>query len=722
MNKILRYRTMEMLSRNDLKEGKYSPAGVDYPTVLRKRVRKSGTILQPLYEAISNSLEATVGSENHIIVTIYKKKTLFHDSLSFLSLQIEDDGTGFNESSFSRFEKLFDESKNRNNLGSGRLQYLHYFKLTQIVSIYLDDDGTKKKRTILLSMDYYKQYGSVIYSQLEEVDMSVLISTTVSFFIPLNEEDNNQLNAITTSYLKESVLKRYLNNFCINRGNLQNIEFRQYINDVYDISETKAITIDDIPEADFHDEFNINYSTLNLKGNGIEQCADSETFMIDTYFLPPSILNKTEIRLTSKGESFPATGFNFSLITEAPRIDKEKSALFLISSNYLTACDTDIRGNLELVNRRDFLEKRNLFTEQKLILIDDIENNTITSITAKYPVLKRAKEDAQNNLESLIEIFSLDREVVQASGVSFSDSEINTLKKVYEYNALKKAESDAKLKKVIDSLEDLNPTERNFQKKLNSKVRELHKLVKPSVRTELLNYLSRRTLVLELLQKALNQQLHCQNVIKKKRNPEAIFHNLLFTQHTTNAFDSNLWMIDEEYIHFEGISEGKLDNVQFRGEPLFKKELTPEEKEYKIRIDGTNVGDKRPDVLLFPEEGKCIILEFKAPKVKVENHIDQITQYATIIHALSNEKYPFRAFYGYLIGENGDIYSIIDRDGDFIYSKSLGYVFRPHKRLADPFNRGEASLYLEIIRYSDLLKRAQLRNKIYTDKILNKEN
>ena len=76
----------------------------------------------------------------------------------------------------------------------------------------------------------------------------------------------------------------------------------------------------------------------------------------------------------------------------------------------------------------------------------------------------------------------------------------------------------------------------------------------------------------------------------------------------------------------------------------------------------------------------------------------------------------------YLIGENGDIYSIIDRDGDFRYSKSLGYVFRPHKRLADPFNRGEASLYLEIIRYSDLLKRAQLRNKIYTDKILNKVN
>lgn len=711
---------MEMLSLKNLPEGVYSPAGVDYPTVLRKRVRKSGNILQPLYEAISNSLEATLGSENHIIVTICKNKQLFSDTYSFLSLHVEDDGTGFNEDSFSRFEKLFDESKNRNNLGSGRLQYLHYFKLTQIVSVFIDNDSIKKKRTILLSMDYYRQHGSVIFSQIEKIEENTPINTTVSFFIPLSEEDNNQLAAFTTSELKENVLKRYLNNFCINRENLQNIEFRLCINDVFDESKTETITKDEIPQADYHDEFDVNYSILNEKGTGIDRCVDSEKFIVDTYFLPPSILNKTEVRLTSKGESFPATGFNFSLITEAPRIDKGKNALFLISSDYLTVRDTDIRGNIELVSRKVFVEKRNLFMGQKQILIDDIEDNTITSITAKYPVLKQAKENAQNNLDLLIELFSLDKDVVYASGVSFSDSDVNTLKKVYEYSAFKKAESDAKLKKVIDSLDELNPTERNFQRKLNNKVRELHKLVKPSVRTELLNYLSRRTLVLELLQKALNQQLLCQNVVKKKRNPEAIFHNLLFTQHSTNALDSNLWMIDEEYIHFEGVSEGKLDNVLFRGEPLFKKELTPEEQEYKIRLDGTDVGNKRPDVLLFPEEGKCIILEFKAPKVKVEEHRDQITQYATIIHALSSEKYPFRAFYGYLIGENEDIYSIIDRDGDFVYSKSLGYVFRPHKRLADPLNRGEASLYMEIIRYSDLLKRAQLRNKIYTDKILNK--
>lgn len=70
-----------------------------------------------------------------------------------------------------------------------------------------------------------------------------------------------------------------------------------------------------------------------------------------------------------------------------------------------------------------------------------------------------------------------------------------------------------------------------------------------------------------------------------------------------------------------------------------------------------------------------------------------------------------------MIGENADIYSIIDSDGDFQFSQSLGYIVRPHKGIPDPFGKGAASLYTEIIKFSDLLKRAKLRNKVFTDPI-----
>ena len=96
----------------------------------------------------------------------------------------------------------------------------------------------------------------------------------------------------------------------------------------------------------------------------------------------------------------------------------------------------------------------------------------------------------------------------------------------------------------------------------------------------------------------------------------------------------------------------------------------------------------------------------------------QIHQYASVIHHLSDERFKFNAFYGYLIGENADIYSILDSDGDFKQSQNLGYIVRPHKDLPLLFGREQGTLYTEVIKFSDLLKRAQLRSKIFTDKIL----
>ena len=208
---------------------------------------------------------------------------------------------------------------------------------------------------------------------------------------------------------------------------------------------------------------------------------------------------------------------------------------------------------------------------------------------------------------------------------------------------------------------------------------------------------------------------------KKKGQPEAIFHNLLFPKGSSNPIESNLWVLNEEYIHFQGISESELDNVTIDGIPLFKQNLSEEELAYKKRTTG-DIGQKRPDVLLFPAEGKCIIIEFKAPSVDVSKHLHQIHQYASFIHHLSDERFKFNSFYAYLIGENADVYSILDTDGDFKESQELGYLVRPHKNLPRLFDREQGVLYTEIIKFSDLLKRANLRSKIFTDKIFNSSN
>lgn len=48
------------------------------------------------------------------------------DILEFNSIEISDTGIGFNEENLKRLRSIYDESKSFNNLGTGRIQYLHF--------------------------------------------------------------------------------------------------------------------------------------------------------------------------------------------------------------------------------------------------------------------------------------------------------------------------------------------------------------------------------------------------------------------------------------------------------------------------------------------------------------------------------------------------------------------------------------------------------------------
>ena len=97
-------------------------------------------------------------------------------------------------------------------------------------------------------------------------------------------------------------------------------------------------------------------------------------------------------------------------------------------------------------------------------------------------------------------------------------------------------------------------------------------------------------------------------------------------------------MIKSQYLLFNGCSEKQLDKIEVNGVKLLKENLTDEERAFKIRhnMDGGEIdtGIRRPDILLYPEEGKCIIIEFKAPDVEVSMYLSQINKYAMMINNL----------------------------------------------------------------------------------------
>ena len=130
---------------------------------------------------------------------------------------------------------------------------------------------------------------------------------------------------------------------------------------------------------------------------------------------------------------------------------------------------------------------------------------------------------------------------------------------------------------------------------------------------------------------------------------------------------------------------------------------------------------KRPDVLLFPEEHKAIIIEFKAPDVNVAEHLTQIDFYANLLLNYTIDNLHLTSFYGYLIGEEIEDRDVRGRVSRFEVSPNFKYWFRPSERVTN-FNGGpEGSIYVEVIRYSTLLERAKMRNRIFINKLRNGE-
>lgn len=51
----------------ELVNGTFVPQDISYPTLMKKHVKKHSSYFQPIFEAISNSLEATSGKDLSLI-------------------------------------------------------------------------------------------------------------------------------------------------------------------------------------------------------------------------------------------------------------------------------------------------------------------------------------------------------------------------------------------------------------------------------------------------------------------------------------------------------------------------------------------------------------------------------------------------------------------------------------------------------------------------------
>jgi hypothetical protein len=674
-------------------------------------MKKSKTSLAPVFECFTNALEAikikqksNLAFKGEILLKIKASETTIH-STEFNSLTIIDNGIGFNEEEFKRFNTFKLTNKGFKNLGSGRIQYVHYFDTATIKSVFKQDETFLEREFVVSKRkDFLKQNAIVKHRHCKETN-TVDTGTSITFSTLL--EKSGIYNDLNEQTLKEKLLERYIHYFCYHKGKLPKIKIEFHVQSK--LNGESSISQADIPNIDKSKTSELQYSRKSSKG--IEKTDKTEDFTIDAFKISKQLLKENKLNLVSKGEVIEESDVKLESLASGDLV-KGNKYLFLVSSNYIDSRDTNLRGVLNIPTKDSF--EKDLFANKEDILIEDIQKEVNNSINRMYPEIEEVKQKHQEGFAKLKEMFLLDDETAKDISVSINDSESDILKKFYEAEAKKEASIDASIKESIDNLDKLDTRNPNYDEELEKEINRLVQAIPMQNKKTLTHYVARRKLVLDLLGKILGRKLQVQQ--QKENYDEALIHNLLFQQGSTNTETSDLWIINEDFIYFKGSSEKQLSKLEIDGVRVFKDKFTEEEERYLTSL-GENRKIKRPDVLLFPEEGKCIIIEFKAPHVNTSDHLTQIDRYANLIRNYSDERFQITTFYGYLLGESIEPRDVLGTVSSYEHSYQFDYLYRPSENVIGFDERTNGSIYTEVIKYSTLLERARQRNRIFIEKL-----
>lgn len=696
-----------------------SVSGVYYPNSIRK-IKKADNKLQPIFEAITNSLEAIKLDDSESSGKITLKQKIYTDTFrNFENVEflLEDNGIGFTEKEFHRMENLNDNRKGFLNKGTGRIQLIHFFKMSVFKSVFRNSSSKTgfSERCFRLSKseNYLKQNSIIFFDYLKDVEANEPL-TELRLQSPLLDKDKKFYIELPLEDLKKQIVTHYLAYLCENRDSLPDIVFQQFIDNK--LTNTLRVEPKDIPQIDCSDEFNVFYQVIPKAETKIICSEKTEIFKIKGFKIPKTDLGKNEIFLTSKNEI--ANKIELECLIENDVIENNRY-LFLISGDFFDKIATDVREKLELKNR-DAFEKSisdNVgFEDQEEILIDDIQQKANDFIINNYPEIESKNEEKESAIEELKNMFLLNPKTINTlkSKIKVNATDATILKKIYQADADISAKYDADLKHKYELLNKLNPKDNDYHEKLEEEIIELVKSIPLQNRTSLSQYVARRNIVLKVFDKILKREL--EKLKNGERIDEDLLHNLIFQQSSDKPEESDLWLINEEFIYFKGFSEKRLYQIKLDGKKIFDKKFSEEEERYLNSL-GEKRLSKRPDVLLFPKEGKCIIIEFKAPDVNVSEHITQIDFYANLIRNYTTDQFQITAFYGYLIGEGIEDRDVRGRVTRFEHSYHFDYWFRPSEKVVDFSDVRNGSIYTEIIKYSTLLDRAKLRNQIFIDKL-----
>ena len=271
--------------------------------------------------------------------------------------------------------------------------------------------------------------------------------------------------------------------------------------------------------------------------------------------------------------------------------------------------------------------------------------------------------------------------------------------------------------KIFDLKEEItraDPYSKDFREKINELSWKYTSSLKTFDMANLSQLVVRRAAIVEILALACGRKLDVQTTTSDRRQDESIIHSIFFPMRkdSLEVSDHDIWLLSEEYQYFDYIASDKLlSQIRWSdAEKLFEDDIDAAFDEI-LRRRADEHGAKRPDIAIFSKEGSAIIVEFKAPDVSMDDHTNDLEEYAQLLAAKSSGR--LKRFYGYLIG---DTVNRLRMPGWTKFPTGKGY-FRSTP-LRDPENdRVLGELYAETLFFEDVVDRARKRIGVYKDRL-----
>lgn len=621
---------------------------------------KDVKFLQPLFEAIINSLEANA---KKIRVTIQQDPTLFDDFSSIRSFSIEDDGEGFTQKNIEAFSTLWTDNKRQIGCkGSGRFTWLSVFNIIQVDSFL-----ASQNKHIHINFDLNFD-GQIITENVEvEKNKTIITFSNVTdkfYHRNIDGKIKDKRYSSDPQKIKQEILNYLLIKLFLLKK--QDVNFEISILCEKSAKENPIevkIKPSDIP--------NLDYENFSIRSK-----VNDEEFLFQLYYLFKTDGANTK-RLYFCSNSRATKEYDSDSLGFSSHLPNKDSFIMMLCSEYFNNKDND--------SRNDFTELSFLkyATDEVPLLTNDILSETRPImqriIRNKYPEIEKINVEEENAAieknPHLIKYIKENKEIVKSK-------ESLTI-------AAQKKFNDEKIKvrnKIEQVLSNNNVSASEFEKTINE--------ITDIAYYELGEYIVYRDTIIKALVKTMNTEAR-----------EKVFHDMFMPMKTSNSNDSindrllsNLWLLDDKYMTYLYASSDK-------SYKQIAKDLNLEPVESLTRPDmcvflSSNDDTKSKDAL---------IIEFKSAKADLDEKRKALSELPDNVMTLRNDVPNIKTVWSYGITEIDESFekSLLGQDYEPLFSNGESKIYYKYLK--------NANTHVYFIDYQSIIDDALSRNSTFIE-------